>query len=38
MIYTIHESSGNSYTTDDPELAETWSRAGLRVTATTEGN
>jgi len=35
-VYTIHEPDGNNtYTTRDTTLAETYSRAGLRVTAQT---
>lgn len=33
VLYTIHEENGNAYTTEDPELAEEYSRNGLRVTA-----
>jgi len=35
--YTIRESTGNTYQTTDADVAETYSRAGLRVTAETEG-
>ena len=36
-IYTIHESE-HSYTTTNPAVAEAYSRAGLTVTAITEGS
>lgn len=32
--YTIHEKSGNTYQTNDPDVAEEHSRSGLKVTAT----
>jgi hypothetical protein len=35
--YTIHESSGMTYTTTDAFTAERWALAGLRVTAETVG-
>jgi hypothetical protein len=33
-VYTIHEAR-HTYTTTDPDVAEVYSRAGLRVTAET---
>lgn len=32
--YTIHEKTGNTYQTNDPDTAEAYSRNGLKVTAT----